>query len=87
MTEKKKVPLEVAEEQVAKVCRRLGLLHLCFAKTLVEEFGEERLKETVSRHKGLNAEEITKNIYNKLIQFRGRAPQHDDITIIVLKIN
>ncbi len=39
--DKEMVPLEEAKEQVRRVCRRLGLLHLSFAKTLAEELGEE----------------------------------------------
>jgi len=34
---KETVALEEAKEQVRRVCTRLGLLHLSFAKTLVEE--------------------------------------------------
>ena len=41
------VALEEAKEQVRKVCRRLAFLHLSFAKTLVEELGEEKGKELV----------------------------------------
>ena len=41
------VALEEAREQVSKVCRRLGLLHLSFAKTLVEELGEKKGKQLV----------------------------------------
>lgn len=41
------VSLEEAREQVSKVCRRLGLLHLSFAKTLVEELGEKKGKQLV----------------------------------------
>ena len=44
---KETVPLEEAKEQVSKVCRRLGFLHLSFAKTLVEELGEEKGRELV----------------------------------------
>jgi len=47
VTEEKMIPLRMAEEQVAKVCRRLALLHLSFARILVDEFGEERGKEMV----------------------------------------
>ena len=46
-TEKKMVPLEEAEEQVRRVCTRLALLHLSFAKTLVEELGEEKGKHLI----------------------------------------
>ncbi len=41
------VPLEEAKEQVRKVCARLGLLHIAFARTLVNELGEEKGKELV----------------------------------------
>ena len=41
------VALEEARGQVSKVCRRLGLLHLSFAKTLVEELGEKKGKQLV----------------------------------------
>jgi len=41
------VSLTDAREQVRKVCVRLALLHLSFAKTLVEEFGEQKGKELV----------------------------------------
>lgn len=51
-----------------------------------EEFGEAMLKEVVSRYKDKRAKEITESIYNELMQFRKNAPQHDDITIMVLKI-
>ena len=41
------VSLEDAKEQVRKVCVRLALLHLSFAKTIVEELGEQKGKELV----------------------------------------
>ena len=34
------VPLETAKEQVEKACRRIAMLHIAFARTLVNEFGE-----------------------------------------------
>ncbi len=51
-----------------------------------EEFGDTRLKEVVSKYKEKSAKEITDSIYDELMQFRKNAPQHDDITIMVLKI-
>lgn len=44
---KETVTLEEAREQVSKVCRRLALLHLSFARTLVEELGEEKGRQLV----------------------------------------
>lgn len=44
---KETVALEEAREQVSKVCRRLGLLHLSFARTLVEELGEKKGRQLI----------------------------------------
>ncbi len=46
-TGKESVPLEEAKEQVRKVCVRLALLHLSFAKTLVDELGEEKGRQLI----------------------------------------
>ncbi len=46
-TEEKTVALEEAKEQVRKVCARLGLLHIAFARTLVDELGEKKGKELI----------------------------------------
>ncbi len=43
------ITLEEAKRQVYLVSRRLGLLHLAFAETLVEEFGLERGKLLTAR--------------------------------------
>ena len=48
-TKKKTVALEEAREQVRRVCLRLGLLHLSYAKTLVEELGEKEGKRLVMK--------------------------------------
>ena len=41
------VTLEEAKEQVRRICLRLGLLHLSFARTLIDELGEKKGKELV----------------------------------------
>jgi len=51
-----------------------------------EELGEDKLKELVTRYKDKSAKEITEEIYKEILAFRGKAPQHDDITILTLKI-
>jgi hypothetical protein len=38
--EEELIPLEEAKQQVALVCRRLGLLHLAFARVMERELGE-----------------------------------------------
>jgi hypothetical protein len=47
--EKEVVSLEEAREQVRRVCIRLGLLHLSFAKTLVGELGEEKGRQLIMK--------------------------------------
>ncbi len=44
---KESVPLEEAKEQVRKVCVRLALLHLSFARTIVDELGEEKGRQLI----------------------------------------
>ena len=51
-----------------------------------EEFTEERLKDAVSKYKELGAKDITQKIYEDLQKFKGKASQHDDITIITMKV-
>ncbi|MDH5200179.1 MAG: hypothetical protein OEW93_04760, partial [Candidatus Bathyarchaeota archaeon] len=41
------IPLSEAENEVKVVTQRLALLHLAYAKTLVDEFGWERGKQLV----------------------------------------
>lgn len=41
------VPLREAENEVKVVTQRLALLHLAYAKTMVEEFGWERGKQLI----------------------------------------
>lgn len=43
------IPVTEAEEQVALACRRLGLLHLAFAETLVDQLGQEEGKRMTER--------------------------------------
>lgn len=43
------VPLEEAKEQVSRVCIRLALLYMSFAKTLTNELGEDRGKQLLMK--------------------------------------
>jgi hypothetical protein len=54
-------------------------------KTL-EEFGEERLCQTVQMHAHRSAAEIMDGIFAEMKQFVGKAKQHDDMTIVVVKV-
>jgi phosphoserine phosphatase RsbU/P len=54
-------------------------------KTL-EEFGEERLCQTVQKYAVGTAAEIMDGVFADMRQFVGKAKQHDDMTIVVVKV-
>ncbi|HTY36172.1 MAG TPA: PP2C family protein-serine/threonine phosphatase [Bacteroidota bacterium] len=54
-------------------------------KTL-EEFGEERLCQTVERYAHGTAAEIMEGVFADMKEFVGKAKQHDDMTIVVVKV-
>ena len=47
--EKKLVPFDEAREQIERVCRRLAMLHIAYARTLADEFGVEEGKRLALR--------------------------------------
>ncbi|MCL5027874.1 MAG: PP2C family protein-serine/threonine phosphatase [Bacteroidetes bacterium] len=51
-----------------------------------EEFGEERLISSVESNSGLPANEIQKKIFTEVETFIGKASQHDDMTMVVVKV-
>lgn len=52
-----------------------------------EEFGEERLKNIVRGLAHLPVQEMTAGIAQEIRKWIGDAPQHDDITFVVMKVN
>jgi sigma-B regulation protein RsbU (phosphoserine phosphatase) len=54
-------------------------------KTL-EEFGEDRLCRTVEKYAHGSAAEIMDGVFAEMRQFVGNAKQHDDMTIVVVKV-
>jgi hypothetical protein len=51
-----------------------------------EEFGEARLVNAVARHRRQSADEIIRNLCDEVKQFTGATPQHDDMTMVVVKV-
>jgi sigma-B regulation protein RsbU (phosphoserine phosphatase) len=51
-----------------------------------EEYGDERLTRCVEREKTHTSKEIIAAIVKEVTAFAGTQPQHDDITIMVLKV-
>ena len=50
------------------------------------EFGEEKLRSILIESLRLPAPESAKKIIAKVLEWQGQAPQHDDITLIVVKV-
>jgi sigma-B regulation protein RsbU (phosphoserine phosphatase) len=50
-----------------------------------EQFGRERLKQSLSRHASQPAASILEGVMCDVLNFRGPAPQKDDLTLVVLK--
>jgi phosphoserine phosphatase RsbU/P len=51
-----------------------------------DEYGEDRLYETIQINTHKPAKEILQMIYESVTAFVGKTPQHDDMTMIVVKI-
>jgi sigma-B regulation protein RsbU (phosphoserine phosphatase) len=50
-----------------------------------EEWGEERLLEAIQTSRGASAQELLKHLFEAATRFAGAAPQHDDMTLVVLR--
>ncbi len=51
-----------------------------------EMFGEERLVELARSLKGFSSEDVVKVLHKAVLDFAGKAKQHDDITVMAIKI-
>jgi sigma-B regulation protein RsbU (phosphoserine phosphatase) len=49
-------------------------------------FGEQRLGRLIEAHAGLPSDELRERVLQEVAAFVGGAPQHDDMTMILLKI-
>jgi sigma-B regulation protein RsbU (phosphoserine phosphatase) len=50
------------------------------------QFGEERLSTVVEQLASRSASEIVERIYEEIKSFVGKTKQHDDMTIVVIKV-
>ena len=53
---------------------------------LKEEFGEERLITIVKENSVLSSEELLNKIIKEVKTFMGKTPQHDDMTMVLVKV-
>jgi hypothetical protein len=51
-----------------------------------EMYGEDRLDEVITRHRGRTAREIEERVYTSVTSFADGAAQADDLTMVVVKI-
>ena len=80
------------EEQTIPL--RPGDLYLFFTDGISEAmnvgddcFGEQRLATLVEEHAHLPADELRERVLREIAAFVGDAPQHDDMTMILLKVD
>ncbi len=51
-----------------------------------EEFGEDRLENAVDAHKHLSSKELVHTVHENIQEFTGHVLQHDDMTVLAVKI-
>jgi len=51
-----------------------------------EEWGEDRLMDTIETCDGLRAQEVLEKIFAAADAFVAGAKQHDDMTLVVLRV-
>ena len=51
-----------------------------------DEWGEDRMIAEAQAHAGLNAEELLQRLFRAADAFAAGAPQHDDMTLVVLRL-
>ena len=52
-----------------------------------EMYGFDRFIEVIKEHKGLDAEAFMQKLIDDINNFVGKAEQHDDLTIVVIKVD
>ncbi len=51
-----------------------------------EEFGEDRLLASIARHRTQHASALIQSICAEVAAFTGNVPQHDDMTLVVVRV-
>jgi phosphoserine phosphatase RsbU/P len=78
----------------ASIPMHAGDLYLLFTDGITEAmnaaddcFGEPRLAEIVEAHAALPSDQLRERVLREIEAFVGAAPQHDDMTMILLKVD
>jgi len=90
------LPMGIEEDNVyrlAKLTLRSGDIVLLYTDGITEcwnqareEFGLKRVREKIVEYAHLNPKEIIENLVRDLDDFASGAEQHDDMTMVVMKI-
>ncbi len=51
-----------------------------------EEWGEERMLEAVRKMTDASAADVLRDVFHAADEFTGEAPQHDDMTLLVVRV-
>jgi sigma-B regulation protein RsbU (phosphoserine phosphatase) len=51
-----------------------------------QEYGEHRLEASIARHRHLPAADMIRTLCDDVRQFTGGHPQHDDMTMVIVKV-
>jgi len=49
-------------------------------------YGQQRLQEIIQQHAASSAKDINNCVINSVRNFRGKASQEDDVTLVVIKL-
>jgi phosphoserine phosphatase RsbU/P len=55
-------------------------------RTRSVEFGQEQFTALITRYRALSARQIVNNVIHEIRKFRGDYPQHDDMTMVIVKV-
>jgi sigma-B regulation protein RsbU (phosphoserine phosphatase) len=50
-------------------------------------FGQQRLRKIIQQHADTSAKDINNIVINSVLDFRGKASQEDDVTLVVIKLH
>ena len=52
-----------------------------------DQFGEQRLARVLEAHRGADVAAVRQEILGDVSRFAGAATQHDDMTVVLLKVH
>ncbi len=86
--------LPSASYEAQSVTLESGDLLLCYTDGISEamnlsdeDWGEERMLEAVKTKSGASANDVLREVFQAADQFTGEAPQHDDMTLLLVRVN